>query len=43
MKALIVFAHPSVSNYNFALKEALKLGLYQAGYQVLESDLYRMN
>lgn len=43
MKALIVYAHPSHNSYNFALKESLKAGLVEAGYEVTESDLYQMH
>ncbi|CAG9331633.1 unnamed protein product [Blepharisma stoltei] len=42
MKALIVYAHPSETSLNYAVKESLKLGFIDAGWEVIESDLYKM-
>lgn len=42
-RALIVLAHPSPASLNFSMKEAAKQSLIEAGYEVEESDLYRMN
>lgn len=43
MKALVVYAHPSEASFNFALKEAVSQGLTETGWEVIESDLYKMN
>ncbi|CAG9312292.1 unnamed protein product [Blepharisma stoltei] len=42
MKALIVYAHPSPASFSHAVKESLKSGFIDAGWEIIESDLYKM-